>query len=280
MKQLKILSTLFFSFIFLLLNTSCEKNDEEVLASEAPTAGPFYNQRYCEVLLAKIDASTGVSLEAYNTVGCNSCPEEEWNALNPQSIQQEYSSPFARLDGPRYWVLDSISSTTITTSCDVQFGEIEMSFVASIPISLDMLSNEIAYTVNTVVQSATFTSASSGLYTKPRIESDDSSTFSATVTGLQSSSSTITYNATFERIGTQQLTTNLNTRSVSSDFSATIVDLIVGKSDYEVDSGTGTFSLTGTTNQGNFSYNGSIVFNGDNTATITINGNQYTIDLN
>lgn len=150
MKQLKILSTLFFSLIFLLLNTSCEKNDEEVLASEVPIAGPFYNQRYCEVLLAKIDPSTGLSLEVYNTVGCNSCPEEEWNALNPQSIQQEYSSPFARLNGPRYWVLDSISSPTITTSCDVQFGEIEMSFVASIPINLNMLSNEIAYTVNTV----------------------------------------------------------------------------------------------------------------------------------
>lgn len=131
-----------------------------------------------------------------------------------------------------------------------------------------------------IPQSATFTSAGSGMYTTPRIESDDSSTFSATVTGLQPSSSTITYNATFERIGTQQLTTNLNTRSVSSDFSATIVDLVVGKTDYEVDSGTGTFSLTGTTNQGNFSYDGSIVFNGDNTATITINGNQYTIDLN
>ena len=131
-----------------------------------------------------------------------------------------------------------------------------------------------------IPQSATFTSAGSGMYSKPIIKSDDFSTFSATVTGLQPSSSNITYNATFERIGTQQLTTNLNTRSVSSDFSATIVDLIVGKSDYEVDSGTGTFSLTGTTNQGNFSYNGSIVFNGDNTATITINGNQYTIDLN
>jgi len=131
-----------------------------------------------------------------------------------------------------------------------------------------------------IPQSATFTSAGSGMYTTPRIESDDSSTFSATVTGLQLSSRTITYNATYERIGTQQLTTNQNTRSITTDFNASIVDLIVEKSDYEVDSGTGTFTLSGTTNQGSFSYDGNLVFNGDNTATVTINGNQYTIDLN
>lgn len=131
-----------------------------------------------------------------------------------------------------------------------------------------------------VPQSATFNSSGSGTYTTPRIESDDSSTFMATVTGLQPTSSVLTYNATFERVGTQQLTTNQTTRSVTSDFNATLVDLVVGKSDYEVDSGTGTFTLTGSTNQGNFSYDGSIVFNGNQTATLTINGNQYTIDLN
>ncbi|SEJ83111.1 hypothetical protein SAMN05192553_1239 [Cyclobacterium xiamenense] len=131
-----------------------------------------------------------------------------------------------------------------------------------------------------VPQSATFNSSGSGTYTTPRIESDDSSTFMATVTGLQPTSSVLTYNATFERVGTQQLTTNQTTRTVTSDFDATLVDLVVGKSDYEVDSGTGTFTLTGSTNQGNFSYNGSIVFNGNQTATLTINGNQYTIDLN
>lgn len=112
--------------------------------------GFLFNQRYCEVLLAQIAPPTGISLQAYNTIGCNTCPEEEWNALNPEDIQQAYNSPFARLNGPRYWVLDSISSGTTSANCDHTFGGIEMSLVATIPITLDDLSIEIAYQVNSV----------------------------------------------------------------------------------------------------------------------------------
>ena len=75
-----------------------------------------------------------------------------------------------------------------------------------------------------IPQSATFNSSGSGTYTTPRIESNDNSTFMATVTGLQPTSSVITFNATFERVGTQQLTTNQTTRSITSDFNANLVD--------------------------------------------------------
>jgi len=139
-----------FCLVFILGWTSCQDDDMTVPQEEVFVTGPFYNQRYCEVLLAKIDLGTGTSMEAYNTVGCNSCPEEDWNTINTDTIQEEYNSPYARLNGPRYWVLDSISSPTITTNCEIIFGEIEMSLVASIPISLDMISDEIAYTVNAV----------------------------------------------------------------------------------------------------------------------------------
>lgn len=131
-----------------------------------------------------------------------------------------------------------------------------------------------------VPQSASFNSSGSGTYTTARIESDDSSRFTATVTGLQPTSSAIIFNATFQRDGTQQLKTNQISKSVTSEFNSTLVDLVVSKSDYEVDSGMGTFTLTGSSNEGNFSFEGSLVFNGDNTATVIINGNEYTIDLN
>ena len=131
-----------------------------------------------------------------------------------------------------------------------------------------------------IPQSATFNAAGNGTYSTPRIASNDSSTFTATVTGLQPAATAMTFNATYQRTGTQELTTNQTTRSLNTDFNASLVNLVVGKTDYEVDSGTGSFTLTGTTNQGNFNYTGTIVFNGNKTATITINGNQYTIDLN
>jgi haloalkane dehalogenase len=120
--------------------------EEEVMQT-----GPFYNQRYCEVLVTEFDpGTTSISLKAYNTVGCNTCPEEEWSTLDAETLAEELSSPFVRLNGPRYWVLDSISSPTISNSCDASFGGLEMSLVASIPITVDDITTEIAYEVNAV----------------------------------------------------------------------------------------------------------------------------------
>lgn len=138
-----------FSTLFLL--TSCQKDDgiETTPEEEVTQTGLFFNQRYCEVLLAKINL-LDVSIEAYNTIGCNSCPEEEWNALNTDSLQEKYNSPYARLNGPRYWVLDSISSQTITKSCDFIFGNLATSLVATIPITINDLTANLAYQLVTV----------------------------------------------------------------------------------------------------------------------------------
>jgi len=52
------------------------------------------------------------------------------------------------------------------------------------------------------------------------------------------------------------------------------------KPDRTIESGTATFTLTGATpKKGNFSFAGSLVFNGNGTATLTINGTAYSIDL-
>jgi hypothetical protein len=138
-------------FSILLVFTTCQKDEviETNTDEEVTQTGPSYNQRYCEVLLVKINPPD-ISLEAYNTIGCNSCPEEDWIALNTDSLKEEYSSPYARLNGPRYWVLDSISSQTITNSCDFVFGNLATSLVATIPISINDLNINLAYQSVTV----------------------------------------------------------------------------------------------------------------------------------
>ena len=139
------------SISFSLVLTSCQEDKPDVdPQEELIQTGPLFNQRYCEVLAAKIDTGTGISLEAYNTVGCSTCPEEEWNTLDTDTLKDALGSPYVRLNGPRHWVLDSIYSSTTTSSCDHSFGGLEMSLVASIPITLDDLTSEIAYQVNTV----------------------------------------------------------------------------------------------------------------------------------
>lgn len=130
-----------------------------------------------------------------------------------------------------------------------------------------------------IPQSATLTAESAGVYSSQRIESDDSSTLTATVTGLQPSSDDIVYAGEFTRNGTQKITTNKNSKSLTTKFTSSFESITVSKSSYSITSGKGSFSLSGTLSDETFTYNGSLVFNSDNTATLTINGSEYTIDL-
>ncbi|MEL6190751.1 MAG: hypothetical protein AAFR66_01825 [Bacteroidota bacterium] len=135
-----------------LVWTACQEENMNVTPEEEIRNGPLFNQRYCEVLLSKLDPEEGILLEAYNTVGCNTCSEEAWNALDSDTLQEEFESPYVRLNGPRHWLLDSISSNTTTSSCDNTFGGLEMSLVATIPITIDDISTDITYTVSTVAR--------------------------------------------------------------------------------------------------------------------------------
>ena len=179
MKKLRGVSVLIcLSTVFTL--TSCQKDEEELLLATpvettslqsttnnpeacktCPTGktlvnrqqtktGPLYNQRYCEVLVTKFEIRERFSLDVYNTVGCSTCPEDDWNALNSNDLKKEFKSPYVRLNGPRHWVLDSIYSSTINANCDTAFGNLDMSLVANIPIALTDISTEIAYQVNIV----------------------------------------------------------------------------------------------------------------------------------
>ena len=151
------------------------------------------------------------------------------------------------------------------------FAEVNYNFMWEYTISCNALS---------IPQSASLNVSGSGIYTTPKITSDDSSSLSAQLSGLQPTSSNIIYNGTYERSGTQQVTTNQVSKTITTEFNAAISDLTVTKSDYTVSSGSGTFTLSGTNDGESFSFEGSITFNGDGTATIVINGNAYTIDIN
>ncbi len=131
-----------------------------------------------------------------------------------------------------------------------------------------------------IPQSATFSANSSGSYNTQRINSNDSSESAFAVTGLQPGASFFVFNGTYKRAGSQDITTSLNARSISSELNMTLGDIFINKSTFEIDSGSGNFTLTGT-NQGNsFSFEGSLLFNGNGVATLILNGNTYQIDIN
>lgn len=90
------------------------------------------NVRYCEIIPVTREGNELTSW-VYNTLGLNDCPECEWNALTEEQVNQAYGSVAAKLNGPRYWVIDKMEVTgSSDTGQRFTFGGIEMELRASV----------------------------------------------------------------------------------------------------------------------------------------------------
>jgi hypothetical protein len=58
-----------------------------------------------------------------------------------------------------------------------------------------------------------------------------------------------------------------------------LTDIIIDKSTSTITSGTASLILTGTSQNASFSIEGSLIFNGNDTATLIINENTYVINI-
>ncbi|MCB0639288.1 MAG: hypothetical protein KDC54_21830 [Lewinella sp.] len=117
-----------------------------------------------------------------------------------------------------------------------------------------------------------------GNYESQRWISDDEASGSWTVSQLLFGSSYI-INGEYARTGYQESKVR-EMRTFDSTISFTIEDLYVDKGTQRISSGTGTFTMAGEGSDGNsFDLSGTIVFHGGGSATVIINGQQYTIDL-
>ncbi len=80
---------------------------------------PFYSHavdrdhlrgnRYCEIIVPKKLTEYAV----YNTWGLNDCPAKIWNQITVDCVKKEMDTTLARLNGPRYWVIDGFENTTL-----------------------------------------------------------------------------------------------------------------------------------------------------------------------
>lgn len=127
-------------------------------------------------------------------------------------------------------------------------------------------------------QSAKLTYGAEGIYSTPRMDSDDEASFNGTVDGLQPTSSSTKWNGQYQRLATQDLTFK-NQNSISSDLVLTLVNITVVKGSQEISSGTATFTYDVTENGTTSSFIGSLIFNGNGTATLDLNGTVYTVYL-
>ena len=89
------------------------------------TKSGLYDVRYCEVLLLR-STDGEFSAEVWNTLGENDCPQAEWDQLDAAAIATERNALAAILNGPRYWVLDSITSSIRENAAETTFGSLGM----------------------------------------------------------------------------------------------------------------------------------------------------------
>lgn len=118
-----------------------------------PVDGVMFNLRYCEVLLPKL-MSEGLTVEVWGTQGLNLCPQEQWDALSPPDLAQEFGAVAAFMNGPRYFVVDWISNTAGLAGGDpVLFGDIQMHLLTTVVPPEGAGKGETAYRISRVARS-------------------------------------------------------------------------------------------------------------------------------
>ncbi|ODR07903.1 hypothetical protein AWC26_12390 [Mycobacterium shimoidei] len=121
-------------------------------ALREPVTG-LSGKRYGEVLLIT-PGEAGPQASVYNSFPLNDCPAELWNALDPRAIAAENGVAAALLNGPRYWLMNSIEKAPQGPRLIKNFGGIEMELQATVLLTA---LNPVPYTANQVNRHTVFT---------------------------------------------------------------------------------------------------------------------------
>lgn len=128
--------------------------------------------------------------------------------------------------------------------------------------------------------SVAFTSLANGSYTTNRITSFDDTNMDFNIEGLLFSEDNLTYNGNISRSGSQNFMTNFSSKDIESTLNMNLTALVVDKESYSVSSGSGLFNLNIFIDDTEYDFEGELVFNGDESLSLIINGTTYLIDLN
>ncbi len=70
----------------------------------------IFDARYCEVLEVR-GQSPDLTVNVWNTLGLNTCPEARWRRLDAPSLVEELGAFTVVLNGPRHFVMDRAAAT-------------------------------------------------------------------------------------------------------------------------------------------------------------------------
>jgi hypothetical protein len=145
--------------------------------------------------------------------------------------------------------------------------------------SYNLKYNYMVNCVNNVPDNLSSSLVYSGSFSGPNLSSSNSGSSVFTVGGLAPTAKDFVINGEYKRNGSFQSKVD-TTNHGSSSIDIVINALTITRPGRNIASGNATVSITGDVpKKGNFSYTGTIVFNGNGTATLTLNGTVYTINL-
>jgi hypothetical protein len=144
--------------------SSASKPDPKTSTSSSTstsTSGPatrtrsgLRGDRYCEVLLLH-PAPAGITADVYNTYPINDCPAAQWQSLDAAAIARENTMLVALLNGPRYWLMDTIDQSDTGNQPHKTFGGMEMIRRATVVVGNPIAASK-PYTVNSVDRQTVF----------------------------------------------------------------------------------------------------------------------------
>ncbi len=94
-------------------------------ASADATPVDIRGKRYCEILLGTLQGDN-LHVDVYSTEGLNECPDAAWALEDTAALTSATASDLALLNGPRYWMLDSLAGSTLQDATVRTLGGIEM----------------------------------------------------------------------------------------------------------------------------------------------------------
>lgn len=141
---------------------SAKNTDGSTSSTTTAAARNMRGERYCEVLLITLDRALTVdgpsaTGEVWNSYPLNDCPQATWETLDAKAIATANSVPLAKLNGPRYWLMNSVEKVGGVADLPKRdFGGIEMYRQATVSIG-PLLTASKPYTLHEVNRSAAFT---------------------------------------------------------------------------------------------------------------------------
>jgi hypothetical protein len=245
------------SLVFLLIlgALSCKKENTENVTVTTDQAADLAAGSLAADSFGLTTVSENLAASAPGSTSSASNGSQSVNSLGTASAHQECGSTLT----------DSLTNSgTNGTQTFSYFLRVARTLNCNANNQPDNLANAVSFHGNFDGPNLTLTSTGTAVFT---------------LAGLTTQASSFVLNGEYKRAGTFQSKVG-NKTSGESNIDIVATNIAVSKITRKITGGNATISIIGSTSKnGSFSYTGNIVFNGDGTAILTINGSIYNVDL-